>query len=224
MRFFLLGIMLIVSMAVKAQEETPSFEQMKEYYQYASPEERIKIDSLFQDMEKNLEKQQVSNIGGIAFGISRDNALELLRNKYGEPEYNPRSTIISYKNIKYAGYDFDAVHFLFQSDGINSYFNSCIFIKEAKTRKEVIEKQEKLYQILSGKYELYKDKTDNGFDTYGGGISPLWDGHWYNLSDEFYTALHTDIIEYENDLVEIYGNRYATRLIYGPYNYIKEEF
>lgn len=74
------------------------------------------------------------------------------------------------------------------------------------------------------KYELSKAETDNGLNTYGGGISPLWDGHWYSLIDEYYTALHTDIIQYESDLAEIYGNKYAARLIYGPYNYIKEEF
>lgn len=224
MRIVLFGIMLIASIVVRAQEATPSFEQLKEYYQYASVDERVKMDSIFQTLENNLKRQQVKNIGGISFGISREEAMELLKNKYGEPVYNPGSTVISFRNIKYAGYDFDSVHFLFQSDGTNSFFNSCIFIKEAKTQKKAVEEQENLYKVLCDKYELSKAETENGLNTYGGGISPLWDGHWYSLIDEYYTALHTDIIQYESDLVEIYGNKYAARLIYGPYNYIKEEF
>ena len=32
---------------------------------------------------------------------------------------------------KYAGLDFSSLHLLFQSDGTRSYFNACIFIKDA---------------------------------------------------------------------------------------------
>ena len=168
MRIFLFGIMLAVSIAAMAQDATPSFEQLQEYYQYAPVDERAELDSIFQPMEYKLKKQQVKNIGGISFGISREKALELLKNKYGEPVYNPESTTISFRNIKYAGYDFNTVHFLFQSDGINSFLYSCIFIKEAKTQQEAIEEQENLYEILSEKYEIFKAKSENGFDTYGG--------------------------------------------------------
>lgn len=45
--------------------------------------------------------------------------------------------------------DFNTVHFLFQSDGINSYFNTCIFVLNADTEKEAIDKQKKMSDILS---------------------------------------------------------------------------
>ena len=55
MRIFLFGIMFIASIVVRAQEATPSFEQLKEYYQYASVDERVKMDSIFQTLENNLK-------------------------------------------------------------------------------------------------------------------------------------------------------------------------
>ena len=76
MRIVLFGIMFIASIVVRAQEATPSFEQLKEYYQYAPEDERVKMDSIFQTLEYNLKRQQVKNIGGIAFGISREEAME----------------------------------------------------------------------------------------------------------------------------------------------------
>ena len=60
-----------------------------------------------------------------------------------------------FKNIKYAGVDFNSVYFLFQSYGINSYFNACIFILNAKTKKEAIDKQDEMRALLSKKYNLY---------------------------------------------------------------------
>ncbi len=224
MRTVLLAFMLALAMAAKAQVGGQSFEQMKEKYKSASAEERARMDEQYRDVEAKLKAQQVTNIGGVAFGTPREKALAMLRNKYGASEYNQENDIVSFRDIKYAGYGFDAVHFLFQSDGVNSYFYSCIFIKEAKTQQEAVSGQQMLNKVLSEKYELYKVTTEKGFDTYGGGVSPLWDGHWYNMSDNFYTALHTDIMQYEPELVKIFGNQCAVRLIYGPYNYVKEEF
>lgn len=56
-------------------------------------------------------------------------------------------------------------------------------------------------------------------------IVTLWDGRWTTLDFAKYgTGIHTDIIKYENNLVKVYGNPYAVRIIYGPYDYVKEEF
>ena len=52
-------------------------------------------------------------------------------------------------------------------------------------------------------------------------MSPLWDGRWTTLDFAKYgTGIHTDIIKYENNLVKVYGNPYAVRIIYGPYDYV----
>ena len=131
MKKFILLIMLAVSHCAYSQEIN-SEKDLNAFMEGLPPEQK---DSL----EKDLRLQQVHNIGGIPFGISREEALSRLRNKYGEPEYNQSSRVM-FKNIKYAGRDFSAVLFLFESDGINSYLNSCIFVNDAKTKSEAIKK------------------------------------------------------------------------------------
>ncbi len=84
-----------------------------EYYSNASPEEKVAIDSLFFDLVETWKSQQVNSICGIHFGASRSDAAEVLRNKYGEPYYLSDEYCITYKNVKYAGIDFDSIHFYF---------------------------------------------------------------------------------------------------------------
>ena len=62
--------------------------------------------------------------------------------------------------------------------------------------------------ILSKKYELSCVKDANGLDSYGGGVSPLWDGHWSSLlKEEYLTAIHTDIIKYDEELAKRHWNQ-----------------
>lgn len=216
-------VLLILSTGVKAQDNF--IEQKKAEYKYASPEEKAKMDSIFQPIADEMQHKQVKTIGGIPFGISRDKAETMLRNKFGMPEYIPHTTTISFKNIKYAGYDFDAVHFGFQSDGLNSYMNSCIFIINANSLSDAIEKEKNIADNLLSKYNLVEEKDSNGYPTHGGGFSPLWNGDWKTLdARESWGGLHTDIIKYEDDLMKVFGIPYSVRIIYGPYNYVKEEF
>lgn len=77
---------------------------------------------------------------------------------------------------------------------------------------------------LEKRYCVSSAKGENGFMTYGGGVSPIWDGKMASFKDEYYTAWHTDVIEYDANLSDIYGIKYGVRLIYGPYSYINEGF
>lgn len=226
MKNILITLMLIIPFFVNAQNVSDlTFKDLLNIHEDASPEYRSNLDSLYSIFEEKFKTQQIKNIGGIPFGISQEKALPILRNKYGEEMYNPRNkNLLSFKNIKYAGVDFSTVHFLFQSDGINSYFNTCIFVLDADTEKEAIDKQKEMSKILSKKYEITCAKDNNGFDTYGCGISPLWDGNLDSLKSEYFTAIHTDIMKYDEKLAKDTGIKYSTRIIYGPYNYIKEEF
>lgn len=91
-------------------------------------------------------------------------------------------------------------------------------VRSHKNRKNIAD------NVLN-KYTLFEEKDEKGYPTHGGGFSPLWDGDWktFNIV-EYGIGIHTDIIKYSNDLVKIYGIPYAVRIIYGPYNYVKEEF
>ena len=222
MKKFILLIMLAVSYCAYSQEINRE-KDSNALMERLTPEQ--KDSKLFMEtLEKNLRLQQVHNIGGIPFGISREDALSRLRNKYGEPEYNPQSTVVAFKDIKYAGRDFSSVLFLFESDGINSYLNACIFVNEAKTKSEAIKKMEDLKTDLEKRYNVISEEGENGFMTYGGGVSPVWDGKMASFKDEYLPGWHTDVIEYDANLSNITGIKYGVRLIYGPYSYINEGF
>lgn len=226
MKKFILLIMLAVSHCAYSQEIN-SEKDLNTLWESLTPEQKDSVRALplfMEIQEKNLRLQQVHDIGGIPFGISREDALSRLRNKYGEPEFNLQSTVVTFKHIKYAGRDFSSVHFLFESDGINSYLNACIFVNDAKTKSEAIKKMEDLKIDLEKRYCVSSAKGENGFMTYGGGVSPIWDGKMASFKDEYYTAWHTDVIEYDANLSDIYGIKYGVRLIYGPYSYINEGF
>ena len=96
MKKFILLIMLAVSHCANSQEIN-SEKDLNALMESLTPEQKDSVQALqmlfMETMEKNLRLQQVHNIGGIPFGISREDALSRLRNKYGEPEYNPQSTV-----------------------------------------------------------------------------------------------------------------------------------
>lgn len=183
-------------------------------------ETTLRIEDDLKRIEDDLKSQQIKKIAGIPFGMPLSEARSILINKFGEPVFCPeQKNVLSFKNVKYSGIDFGSVNFLFQSDGYQSYFNCCVFCIDGKTKKEAEENQKMLSDILSKKYKIY-----SGGIQQGGGISPLWDGTFANLRDEHYIGFHTDIIEYSAELANSIGVRYGTRLIYGPFNYVNEEF
>lgn len=226
-RFLTLLIGLGIYMLGNAQvpnDSTFTYQRLVEYYKTASQEEKAVMDSLFVSFADAQRDQQVKQICGIKFGIPLPEARRILCNKFGEPIYDPSgSNRLSFKNVKYAGISFDSIHFLFQSDGWQTYFYTCIFIKEAKNKKDVQPILNLYNELLSKKYTLSEVVGEFGFLDYWGGISPLWSGSPFELLDNL-MAFHTDVIEYDSSLVDAFGNRYGVRIIYGPYNYVNEEF
>lgn len=80
-------------------------------------------------------------------------------------------------------------------------------------------------ELLSKKYDLSSFKDDNGFDLYVGGVSPLWNGSWKSFLEGGYEgAVHIDIINYSKEVAKNAGFEYSVRIIYGPFDYVKEEF
>lgn len=169
--------------------------------------------------QERMNRITVSEICNVPFGCSYEKAESILRNKYGDSSSESDRTKIIYRNKVYAGISFDMIYFLFQSDGVNSYMNGCIFIIETKSLKEARDKQEELRRVVSYKYELSEYKDDNGEKYYVGGIPPKDSYDWLR------PAFTIDILKYDvKEIFKGYVNGYATRLFYGRYNYIKEEF
>lgn len=183
---------------------------------FAQSDEPLDSVALMNYFREKLEAQIVTEICGVKFGTSYETANEMLENKYGRPEYDYTHSkqTITFKHKSYAGINFDTIHFLFQSDGYRTYMNGCVFILDANTAEEAKEKRELLYKRLSEKYYM-EDRTDeNGFKYYIGGISPV------DVND---AAFVINIIKYNKELAKLY-NPYAARLMYGTYDYVKEEF
>lgn len=44
------------------------------------------------------------------------------------------------------------------------------------------------------------------------------------LEGNYTGAVHIDIINYDEELAQNAGFEYSVRIIYGPFNYVKEEF
>lgn len=183
---------------------------------FAQNEEPMDSVALMNFIREKMESQIVTEICGVKFGTSYEVAKEMLENKYGSSEYDftHSKQTISFKNKKYAGIIFDTIHFLFQSDGYRTYMNGCVFILDANTAEEAKEKRDLLYKRLSEKYFMVEETDKNGFKYYIGGISPL-------NSDDF--AFVINVIKYDKELAKLY-NPYAARLMYGTYDYVKEEF
>jgi hypothetical protein len=178
------------------------------YIDYSEKDVRKQIS---EEYNRERERQTVKEICGIPFGSSYEKAEEVLENKYGEKSYLSDKTKIYYRNENYAGIMFDYIIFLFQSDGYKSYMNGCVFILEAASLRQAKEKQEKLYRTLRNKYDMKEGVDDKGNKYYYGGHSPVpFDGIGFSI----------EIIKYDNSS----SVPYAARLMYGRYNYVKEEF
>ncbi|MBR2777343.1 MAG: hypothetical protein IKD75_09620 [Prevotella sp.] len=163
------------------------------------------------EFNREWERQTVKEICGIPFGSSYENTKEVLENKYGSPSIFSDKTKIYYENKSYAGIFFDDIIFLFQSDGYKSYLNGCVFILEASSLKDAKEKCDILYRKLRIKYDMEDGIDDNGNKYYIGGHSPVpFDGFGFSI----------EILKYDNKA----RVPYAARLMYGRYNYIREEF
>ena len=205
---------------------TPNMGKSQQTY---SAEESDTASLLQEEIEEKIlayyRKDQVLSIANVDFGTSYKEAERKLKRKFGEPSFLSSKNKLLFDNVKYGGFDFKSVFFLFQSDENNSFLNCCIFIREAKDYAQALEIEQEYADILSSKYtKVFSEVDEKGNPFHFCGFSPLWDGTLQG-SFEAGVAIHTDIMKYDEDLVkEIKHSPYAVRLIYGPFNYVKEEF
>nr|WP_302934688.1 hypothetical protein [uncultured Prevotella sp.] len=222
-KILLFAITLLLPIGLNAQTNYLQ-EKVAEYYT-GSIEQKIKMDSIYQPIADMCKKRQIKSIANIPFGTSLEKAEPILRNKFGTPKKIPGKNAIIFENIKYAGYDFDYVDFSFQSDGVNTYMNSCVFIIYATSLTDAIEKEKMLANVVLRKYNMEEYKDNNGNPMHVGGYSPLWNGDWKTFNTpEYMCAIHTYILKITGDLTIQINKPYAVRIMYGPYSYVKEEF
>lgn len=194
-------------------------DSLAQVYNNATPEEQQRINRVMTDMENMWKKAQVKEICGIPFGEKQEVALNVLKNKFGEPYFVTKDAIW-YKHITYGGIRFENILFSFQSDGKRTYMNSCDFFsnKETNLEKLIVDFKNLLEKLK--KYNLRK--SDGEEYAWSGAVSPLWDGNFQSMKLDFMPAILLDISQDEE-------NKYFIRLMYGqnqicPFNYVNEEF
>lgn len=149
------------------------------------------------------------SICGVDFGSSYETAKSILGHKFGQAEID-KDKEIWYFNRDYAGFNFSAIKFHFQSDGYNTYFNECVFCNKFNDVSLAKKFEKKLLAKLSEKYEnMVSDIDDNGFLVVSGGVSPVSSGIY-----GFHVFVSKDDKEGE----------YIVFLGYGSYDYANEEF
>lgn len=159
-------------------------------------------------------KQMCTEVCGVRFGSSYETAKEILKRKYGEPDYietNENTIVYHYKS--YGGMNFTYISFDFQRDGAFSYMNQCVMGYDCKTAEEAKNKRDAIWDKARSKYTAWsEDIDDNGFKYYKSGCSPL---------GGFGNGFVVDVVKFDEPYN---GYRYFARIMYGPYNYVQEDF
>lgn len=156
---------------------------------------------------------KVNEICGVRFGSSYRVVKRQLKKKYGEPYSAMDGKVIYYSKVVYGGIYFDIIMFSFQFDGMKSFLNDVIFIKESDNLETAESYREQIYNKLSEKYIVFSSTDSYGNKAYYGGVSPISEGK----------AFQIDIMKYDlND--GVMKHPYSTRLRYGPFDYVKDDF
>lgn len=151
-----------------------------------------------------------TSIAGVSFGSDFKTAQEILKNKFGTPEYDSDVTSIHYTHKEYGGLYFDDMFFDFKNSGFKSYFCKCVFLIRTKTSSQAIERRDIIARVVSKYYKLDDEINRNGYKVYWGGDDP---------TDSTKYGFFIDVLP-----PDIKGGFYYARLFYGPYNYVTENF
>lgn len=173
------------------------------------------LNGYAQDNNKKYKPEiTCTEVCGVRFGCSYETAKEILKQKYGDPDYfgTDENTIL-YKYKVYAGMNFAYIAFCFQREGTCSFMNQCVMGDDCKTVEEAKNKRDAIWEKVKAKYPFCHNGIDcNGFRFYESGCSPL---------GGFGNGFIVDVVKYD---VPINGYKYFARIMYGPYNYVQEDF
>jgi len=175
---------------------------------------------LYEVAYRAYKENTVTNICGIEFGSSLTDAKNLLENKFGETIYCTED-VIMYENKSYGGNRFDLIIFTFQSDRHKSYLNQVAFAKYAKDKEEAIQIKNNFHHKLLRKYPSVREIDE---EMSVGGLPPILK----NGNSEIYTGITTAEMGFGFEIKIVKQDNYEypflVRIMYGPYEYVKEDF
>ena len=163
---------------------------------------------------------------GVKFGSSYEEARKILDRKFGDAHESSKGRILTYSDVRYAGYTWDRIVFEFQFDGNSSYCIACQMQRTCADLKTAEKLRDALQAKMADKYEMNEFTDSDGVVYYKGGQSPTdkrdygfklhiarnYNGHLDILADVLHDLLGEPVIDV-----------YAVVLAYGPYSYVNEE-
>lgn len=171
--------------------------------------------------QKIAEDNKVKEICNVPFGCTLLEAKNILCKKFGDPLYIT-DDIILYENKWYGGNLFDTLVFWFQSDGKRNYFNKAALCIYASDKEEAIGIKNRLHKRFSKRYSLMMGEDS---DMSMGGLQPVPNSHLINeptvgcTTSELGYGFDINIVEKDD-----YKHPYFVRILYGPYEFVNEEF
>ena len=164
-----------------------------------------------------IEANKVTEICNVPFGSSYESTKEALENKFGDYSYilSTKDKLV-FERKRYGGIFFDRIYFFFQSDGRKTFFNGAFFILECKTKYEAIDRKNELHELLRKRYiNLLNLDNEDDYQSVGGlALIPTDKNAGFGFA--------IDILKYNEG--NSIGKPYCVRIMYGPYDFVNEEF
>ncbi|MBR7068463.1 MAG: hypothetical protein IKI28_09120 [Bacteroidales bacterium] len=165
-------------------------------------------------------------ICGVKFGASIDVARSILDQKFGSANVTESHNVLEYNDVRYAGYVWNRIRFVFQRDGKNSYCISCQMLKACSDLESAKKLRDELQAKMANKYEMNMFTDADGLEYYKGGVSPT-DKSDYGFRLEIDKSINRHLNVLAEVLHDLLGEAVidvcAVVLTYGPYNYVNEE-
>ena len=160
-----------------------------------------------------LKASVITEVCGIPFGSTYEEAKAKLQAKYGECDRDVPNGTILYKRKKFEGMEFDRMDFWFQEDKKTNrtYFCGAMFDIECKTKEEAIKKKEYLDYVISHEYAALINLDKKGDYCSRAGLAPVH-------SED---PQGSGVFIYVNKRYKDEPYPYSVSLAFGPYDYLK---
>lgn len=162
------------------------------------------LTMMFLSVVASAQNNIISEVCGVKFGTSFNEAKNILNKKYGTPSrVTDDGTLIAYEGKNYDGKVFDQLYFVFEKED-NFGFDVAVLSIVCSTKNDAETERENIAELFKEKYNLDKRKNSSGDIVYYGGKSPLNNkGYGFKI----------EIIDDNNSSLR--GDSYYARIVFG---------
>ncbi len=154
-------------------------------------------------MMANAQNDRITEVLGVRFGTTYNEVKSALESKYGKEARLVGDDILLFFDLTYEGIEFSPVFFVFVNNKLNMVKMSIL----CTSKEEAEEERDNLARIMGAKYQLVKDRDEDG-DCYKGATSPLNEDLYGFVID-----IQEQTIAMKEELP------YVANLVFGPYGY-----